>query len=238
MRDGAAEPWAAASPACASRLPSRRFTTGVDGPASSGARMSRPWPRTGPPGYLRRRPPTDSVRRVVFTGGPGAGKTTLLDELRSRGHATIGDSARAIIADRLRRNLSPRPGPREFAEEILRRDVENYTRLASAHEMVFYDRGVVDALCMLDEAAPLARSELTALLTTYAYDPRVFVFPPWRDIYTNDAERDQTFGDAERVHDHVTRWYRTCGYELIEVPRGSVHSRSQFVMRVLGRSDA
>jgi len=178
------------------------------------------------------------VRRVVFTGGPGAGKTTLLDELRSRGHATIGDSARAIIADRLRRNLSPRPEPREFAEEVLRRDVENYTRLASANELIFYDRGIVDALCMLDQAAPLAPRELTALLRTYAYDPQVFVFPPWRDIYTNDAERDQTFGDAERVHDRVTRWYRNCGYALIEVPRVSAQSTSRYVLRVLGRIDA
>ena len=61
---------------------------------------------------------------------------------------------------------------------------------------------------------------------------------PWREIYTNDAERDQSFAEAERVQNRLTSWYRGCGYELIEVPRIPIQPRSEYVLRVLGLSDA
>jgi predicted ATPase len=164
------------------------------------------------------------MRRVVLTGGPGAGKTAVLDELRSRGYPTLGDSARLIIANRLRQNQSARPEPSEFADEVLRKDVESYSRCMLQTDLVFYDRGVVDALCMLDEVAPLEQRELKARLMKYAYYPQVFAFPP--------------FSEAQHVHNRLTSWYRRCGYELIEVPRLSVRQRSEYVLRVLGRCDA
>src|SRR5688572_16313828 len=63
---------------------------------------------------------------VLITGGPGVGKTTLLADLGARGHATVVESARAIIAERRARGQSPRPDPIAFAQEILRRDTEKY----------------------------------------------------------------------------------------------------------------
>ena len=57
--------------------------------------------------------------RFVCTGGPGAGKTTVLEALQARGYRFTTDSARTIIKDRLRRGLSPRPEPKEFAQLIL-----------------------------------------------------------------------------------------------------------------------
>ena len=178
------------------------------------------------------------MRRVVLTGGSGAGKTALLNELRSLGYATMGDSARLIIANRLRQNQTARSGPLEFAREVLRQDVENYPCCMLQTGLVFYDRGVVDALCMLDQVAPLEQRELEAWLVKYAYHPQVFTFPPWEDIYTNDAERDQSFSESEQAHARVTSWYRKNGYELIEVPRVSVRQRSEHVLRELGQCAA
>jgi predicted ATPase len=34
-------------------------------------------------------------------------------------------------------------------------------------------------------------------LSKYQYFPKVFVLPPWKAIYENDAERDHTFEHAE-----------------------------------------
>ena len=178
------------------------------------------------------------MRRVVFSGGPGAGKTALLNELRSLGYATMGDSARSIIAERLRSNLSPRPEALKFANQVLDKDAQSYLGCTQPTDLVFYDRGVVDALCMLDQVAPLEERELETLLMRYAYHREVFVFPPWREIYRNDLERDQTFIEAERVHNRVTSWYRRCGYELIEVPKISVQRRMEYVLQVLGRAEA
>jgi predicted ATPase len=52
--------------------------------------------------------------RIVISGGPGAGKTTLLGELAALGYATVEESARAIIAERLAAGKSRRPDPVVF----------------------------------------------------------------------------------------------------------------------------
>jgi predicted ATPase len=170
---------------------------------------------------------------VIVTGGPGAGKTTLLNELAAMGHVTVDESARAIISERLATGRSPRPDPVAFAREILRRDIEKYLKQPRTSAWVFFDRGLIEALGMLDDASPLAPSELASALATYPFHPTVFVLPPWEAIYATDAERDQTFADALDVHARVVRWYRSCGYVLSEVPRLPVAQRAEHVLRTL-----
>ena len=105
------------------------------------------------------------MRRVVITGAPGAGKTVLLQALQSRGYAIVGDMARRIIQERRRRGLSPRPDPQVFAQEVLRLDIENYELAAGNLQPVFFERGVLDAVCGLDRVSPLSESELSTWLS-------------------------------------------------------------------------
>jgi predicted ATPase len=176
--------------------------------------------------------------RVVLTGGPGAGKTTLLDALRARGFATVPETAREVIEARLGQGLAPRPPPQRFAEEILRRDIEKYREDKRGDGLTFFDRSVVDALGMVDEVRPLPEPELRALLAAYPYHREVFAFPPWEAIYRNDAARDQSFDEATRVQREVARWYRRCGYEVVEVPRLAVSARCEYVLARIGHEDA
>jgi predicted ATPase len=178
--------------------------------------------------------PLTRMRRIVVTGGPGAGKTTLLAALRARGYRAVDESARAIIQERLAGGLSPRPPALEFARQILHRDIAKYQQPPEL-DLVFFDRSIVDALCMVNQAARLEAHELRALLAQYRYDRRVFVLPPWEAIYTTDSERDQTFAEALHVHKTLTRWYRRCEYEIIEVPTGTVAERCTYVLRALAR---
>jgi predicted ATPase len=168
---------------------------------------------------------------IALTGGPGAGKTTVIAALRERGYDCVPESARAIIQERIRQGLGPRPPAREFAEQILRRDLEQYGRMANAAGPVFLDRCALDALGMLDQLGLDSAIELGRLLEKYVYFRTAFSFPPWEEIYTTDAERDQTFADAVAVHDDVTSWYRRCGYDLVEVPRGTVRERCDFILQ-------
>jgi predicted ATPase len=173
---------------------------------------------------------------VIVTGGPGAGKTTLLAQLAEMGYITVEESARAIIGERLARGASRRPDPVTFAQEILRRDIEKYLAQPPTPQWVFFDRGIVDALGMLHEISPLPARELQAMLASYPFHASVFVLPPWEAIYTNDAERDQSFSEAVYVHAKVVQWYRSCGYVLHELPRLSVPQRAEHVLRILGES--
>jgi len=176
------------------------------------------------------------MQAVVFTGGPGAGKTTVLHALRAQGYTVVEDTARAIIQSRNRRGLAPRPQPLEFAGEILRNDIEQYRLSADVYGYVFFDRGVLDALCMVDQVAPLAQAELDALVAKYPYHRQVFCFPPWDAIYARDAERDHTFAHAVQVHETTVQWYRRCKYEVVEMPKLSVSERCAFVLQELARA--
>jgi predicted ATPase len=176
--------------------------------------------------------------RVILTGGPGAGKTTLLAELAAMGYATVEESARAIIAERLAAGSSRRPDVPAFAREILGRDIDNYLRQPHSSNWIFFDRGVIDALGLLQEVSPLPARELDAMLSSYTFHSSVFVLPPWEAIYRNDAERDQSFAEAVNVHAKVVQWYGSCGYVLHEVPRLPVPQRAKHVLRILTESDA
>lgn len=186
---------------------------------------------------VRRRLPS-LMPRVVITGGPGVGKTTLLAELAARGYATVAESARAIISERRVQGQRPRPEPPAFAREILRRDTENYSGNPSESAWVFFDRGVVEALGMLHETAPLSAPELANALRKYPYHASVFILPPWSAIYTTDAERDHSYPWVEHVHSQLMRSYRSCGYALCEVPRLSVAARADFVLQALAHGAA
>jgi predicted ATPase len=157
------------------------------------------------------------MSRIVITGAPGAGKTTLLLALQARGYTIVGDTARTIIQDRRRRGLSPRPDPYAFAQEALRMDIDNSVHHAASPGPVFFERGVLDALCGLDRVTPLNESELRMWLSKYQYFPKVFVLPPWKA---------------------AQEWYRRCGYQVLEVPMVSVDERCTFVLQALANSDA
>ena len=176
-----------------------------------------------------------NVRRVIVTGGPGVGKTTLLHTLSARGYACMPDNARAIIRDRKAKGLSPRPDAAEFAQEVLLLDIDCYLTAQSSASDIFFERGIPDALCALDQLGVLSPSDMTRYLGTYSYFPAVFVLPPWEQIYCMDSERDQDFAHSIRVHHQILKWYVQCGYDVLAVPRVSVSERSHFLLATLDR---
>lgn len=176
--------------------------------------------------------------RYVLTGGPGAGKTTVLNALAERGYRVVPESARRIIKERLRKGLPRRPAPAVFANEILQTDIEQYRRFHSSQEPVFYDRGVPDALYMLDTAAALPGDTAAGYVRDFPYNNVVFLLPPWARIYATDAERDQTIEEAQGVFEGMKQWYSSWGYETVEVPRLDVISRAAFILETVDRTMA
>lgn len=174
-----------------------------------------------------------ALRRVVLIGSPGGGKTAVLAALQRRGHVAGIDSARSIIQGRKREGLSPRPEPRAFAEALFRLEAQQHAGLASPTGLVFFERGVVDALGMLHALGDLPEHSLQALLATYPYHRQAFLFPAWAAIYATDDERDQSPAEAAAVAEAAGAWYRRCGYEVVEVPKASVVDRCDFILQAL-----
>ncbi|MBU59709.1 MAG: hypothetical protein CL543_12585 [Alcanivorax sp.] len=174
-------------------------------------------------------------KRFVVTGGPGGGKTTLLDALAARGHRVAPEAARRIIKKRLAAGLSPRPDASSFAREILDSDIEQYRAATAHHGVTFFDRGVLDALYMLDLASAITEDEAAGLVQRFPYHNPVFLLPPWQEIYGTDSERDQTFEESVEVFEGMKRWYERWGYETVEVPRAGIEERVAFILGKVGR---
>jgi len=172
----------------------------------------------------------DPNPRFVLTGGPGVGKTSVIEVLRARGSHCFDDAARSIIRERRAVGLPPRTAPAAFALEILRREVVTWAAAPLDVGPVFHERGVVDALAMAQHTGALETSAIVDRLERHPYRTPVFLFPPWREIFVQDAERDQDFEHVERAHEAVRRYYEQVGYRIVEVPRGPVEVRALFVI--------
>jgi predicted ATPase len=71
---------------------------------------------------------------------------------------------------------------------------------------------------------------LREALRTRRYNPRVFVFPAWREIYETDAERKQDWAEAEATFARVCDGMAALGYAPLVVPTGTVEERAAFVL--------
>ncbi|WP_136246935.1 AAA family ATPase [Halomonas borealis] len=169
--------------------------------------------------------------RFVVTGGPGGGKTTILSALAERGYRVVSESARRIIKERLAAGLTPRADPVSFAQEILRSDIERYRGAVGCDHTVFFDRGVLDALYMLDAEGALTNDEIAQYVQKFPYNGIVFLLPPWEEIYGTDSERDQSFEESIVVFEGMKKWYSEWGYETLEVPRDKIDERVSFILQ-------
>jgi predicted ATPase len=183
--------------------------------------------------------PDETDRLIVITGGPGAGKTSLVEALAASGHAVRPEAGRMIIRDQqtIGGRGVPWVDPALFAELMLATDLRRHAEAAAAGERVFFDRGVPDiagylALCCLAIPEHVERA-----VRALRYNRTVFIAPPWREIFTQDAERKQDFAEAERTYAAMAETYPRYGYALVELPRASVAERVSFVLDRLAASN-
>ncbi len=165
----------------------------------------------------------------ILTGGPGGGKTSLLENLFLKGYNYVPETARQIIKDRLSKGLSPRPAPKDFAKEIFKKDWENY--ISNNHpSILFFDRSFLDSACMLFDSDKNAYYEIKKTHLENRYNNKVFIAPPWKEIYRTDTERDQSFEESIKVYNRIDEWYRQHGYDIIVLPKDSIENRAKFIL--------
>ena len=60
-----------------------------------------------------------------------------------------------------------------------------------------------------------------------------FLLPPWEAIYEYDNERLESFEEAVKIHDTLEKVYKNLGYEITEVPYGTIEKRIKFIINNL-----
>jgi predicted ATPase len=169
---------------------------------------------------------------IVITGAPGAGKTTLLNILASRGFPIVPEAARQIIQEQqaTSSNALPWADTAAYIKLMLDRSISTFLEYEDASSLTFFDRGLPDTLgyaYIINLADP---RPIQLACNQYRYSSSAFVAPPWREIYTNDSQRKQTFEDAIESFQHVVNSYHSCGYETLELPQASPENRAAFVL--------
>ncbi|WP_344108347.1 AAA family ATPase [Nocardiopsis rhodophaea] len=175
---------------------------------------------------------TNAERFIVVTGGPGAGKSTLIEQLRAAGYPATDEAGRGVIRDQTAIGGSAVPWVDAvlFAETMLCWEMRSYRLAVAESGPVFFDRALPDIVGYLNLVGHPVPAHVSAAARRLRYRTRVFVAPPWPEIYERDAERRQSFAEAKRTWAQMVETYTDYGYESVELPRAPVEERVRFVL--------
>lgn len=172
---------------------------------------------------------------IVIIGGPGSGKTSIINDLISKGFCCYPEISREVTlkakADGIEQLFLT--NPILFSEMLLEGRIQQFKNAKNeSHEVVFIDRGIPDILAYMkfigDEYPD--HFELACIENKYS---KIFVLPPWSEIYVSDNERYESYEQAEEIHIQLVTTYESYGYNLIEVPKETVENRVLHILENL-----
>ena len=170
-------------------------------------------------------------RFVVISGCSSGGKSSLLAELARRGHAVVEAPGRRIVREESASGGTALPwvDAHAFIRRALAMAADDRASAAANPGWTFFDRSAIDAAS--------ARAHMTGTPLTDPpgrYHSRVFMAPPWPELYVTDGERRHGLDQAIVEYDRLVRDYPALGYEIVLLPRLSIAERADFVLASLG----
>jgi len=171
----------------------------------------------------------------IITGGPGGGKTSVLENLASKGYNYIPETARQIIKKRLSKGLAPRPDPGTFAQQIFDQDWKNFISNSGLSSLLFFDRSFMDSACMLFDSDLNSYENIRDTYMANRYNNKVFITPPWKEIYRTDEERDQSFEQSIEVYQRLAKWYKGHDYDVVILPKDTIENRTKFILKLVSQ---
>jgi predicted ATPase len=172
---------------------------------------------------------------VVITGGPGTGKTTIIDALIEQGYSCFPEISRQITLEAKKQGIEQLflEKPLLFSELLLEGRKKQYqSALQDQSEIVFLDRGIPDILAYMHYIGDSYPAFFDEACSENSYT-KIFVLPPWEEIYESDEARYENFEQAKLIFGHLKETYKKYNYDLIEVPKGTIEERIKFILHHL-----
>ncbi|MDP3313069.1 ATP-binding protein [Lutibacter sp.] len=174
-------------------------------------------------------------QKIVITGGPGTGKSTVIDELIKRNYSCMTEISRKVTLEARKNGMEQLflTKPLLFSELLLEGRVNQYLEAQKIESnFIFFDRGIPDVHAYMNYISIDYPSMYIEKSTLYRYD-KIFLMPPWEEIYISDDERYENFEQALAIHNHLERTYKNLNYAIIEVPTGNINVRTDFILNHL-----
>jgi predicted ATPase len=172
---------------------------------------------------------------VVIIGGPGTGKTTIIEGLLAKGFCCYPEISREVTLEAKNQGIEQLflENPLLFSELLLEgRKKQFHNAQKEPHDIVFLDRGIPDVLAYMHYIGDSYPAFFDQACRDHIYT-KIFLLPPWEEIYISDNERYENFEQAKLIYNHLTETYQKYGYDLIEVPKGTVEDRISFILNQL-----
>lgn len=168
----------------------------------------------------------------ILTGPPGSGKTTLLRALAAD-FTAIPEAARRVLAEqrRIGGSATGEQNAADFVAQMLETMITDYD---GAKGLTLFDRGLPDLLAFCAHYQ-LSDTSVRDAIQSRRYRKRVFFLPPWEEIYHADDERRLDFSGAKAFGALTRAGFISAGYEMIDVPKTSVHVRAGFIRACIER---
>lgn len=167
----------------------------------------------------------------IISGGPGSGKSSLLAALRQRGIRIMPEAGRAIIQNQVAIGgpALPWADRQAFADLMLGWELRSYHEARDLEGTVFFDRGVPDVIGYLRVCGLEVPRYILTAAEKFRYNPRVFMTPPWREIFHKDEERKQSWAEAVATFESMVSTYEALNYKIVQLPLASIAERVAFV---------
>jgi predicted ATPase len=150
--------------------------------------------------------------------------------MAARGYAVFPEPGRQVVKEEalIGGGALPATDPAAFAARCIARAAYFFNVAEPGERAVFFDRSIVDAVTALARigAVPAPFAEAAR---RYRYGRRVFLVPPWPELFAADAERQHGLAAAVAEYEALLASYPAHGYEVVVVPRASVAERADFL---------
>ena len=174
---------------------------------------------------------------IVIIGGPGTGKTTIIDGLVAKGYCCYPEISREVTLEAKKQGVEQLflEKPLLFSELLLEGRKKQFQNASNEScEVVFIDRGIPDVLAYMHYIGDSYPATFDTACREHTYS-KIFILPPWEEIYISDEARYENFEQAKLIYNHLTETYQSYGYELIEVPKDTLDNRILFILDEISR---
>ncbi len=169
---------------------------------------------------------------IVIIGGPGTGKSTIIDGLVADGYCCYPEISRQVTLEAQKEGIEQLflEKPLLFSEKLLEGRIKQFENAKEEPaEVVFIDRGIPDVVAYMDYIGDNYPEHFKEACEVCKYS-KIFLLPPWEEIYKSDGERYENFEQAKTIYNHLVETYKKYGYELIEVPKDTVTNRILYIL--------